>query len=98
VSVLNSPNVHRRPVGRDFELTLLRDFVERAVVRGGALVLTGDAGCGKSVLLQEGIDHARARGVRVLRAAGTEFEADVAFAGLDLLLRPLLDDLEALAP
>jgi hypothetical protein len=98
MSVANAPNAHRPPVGRDAELALVRGIVDRVAVHGSAIVLTGDAGCGKSVLLQEGIDHGRALGVRVLRAAGTEFEADVAFAGLDLLLRSLSDDLEALAP
>ena len=98
MTVVNAPKVHRSPVGRDAELALVRGLVDQAAVHGGAMVVTGDPGCGKSVLLQEGIDHGRALGVRVLRAAGTEFEADVAFAGLDLLLRPLSDDLEALAP
>ena len=89
-------NVHPDPLGRDSELTLIRDVVQRAAGDGGALVLTGDAGCGKSALLQQGVDHARVLGVRVLRADGTEFEADVAFAGLDLLLRPLTEELAAL--
>ena len=57
--------------------------------RSGALVLRGEAGVGKSALL----DHAagRAGGMAVLRAAGVESEAELPFAALHQLLRPVLD-------
>ena len=39
-----------------------------------------------------------AAGLRVLRAAGAEFEADLSFVGLNQVLRPLFDDIEDLGP
>src|ERR1700710_3124604 len=57
--------------------------------RGGALALVGEPGIGKSALLRS----VRARGdgaFRVLSATGAEAEADLPFAGLLSLLRPLL--------
>ncbi len=55
---------------------------------GGVLVVAGDAGVGKTALLEE---CARgATGMRVLRAVGAVAEVDLPFAGLDQLVRPLL--------
>lgn len=56
--------------------------------RSGALVLHGDPGVGKSVLLAHAV--ALAGEMRVLRAAGVETEVDLPFAGLHQLLRPVL--------
>jgi len=60
----------------------------------GAVVVRGEAGMGKTALL----DYAAqaAHGMLVLRASGVETEAELAFSGLHLLLRPILgraDDL-----
>jgi DNA-binding CsgD family transcriptional regulator len=57
----------------------------------GVLVLHGEAGAGKTALL----DYlaARAAGCRIARAAGTESETDLAFAGLHQLCAPFLDRL-----
>ncbi|MFE6867939.1 AAA family ATPase [Kitasatospora sp. NPDC057692] len=63
--------------------------------RSGVLVLRGEPGIGKTALL----DHAVAAagdGVRVIRAAGVEYEAELPFAGLSQLLAPGLDRLAAL--
>ncbi|MBO2453000.1 AAA family ATPase [Actinomadura barringtoniae] len=61
---------------------------------GGALVLRGEAGIGKSALL----DHAEADfdPARVLRATGAEPEAGLAFAALHQLLWPIIDRLDGL--
>ncbi len=83
-------------IGRSAELDLLRSFVVRAADRGGALVLTGGPGVGKSVLLDQACRIAADSGVRVLRAAGVEFEAEVSFAGLNQLFLQLHDHLDAL--
>ncbi|ACQ80942.1 transcriptional regulator, LuxR family [Beutenbergia cavernae DSM 12333] len=61
---------------------------------GGALVVTGDAGIGKSALLDDAV--ARAEGFQVLRVTGTEAERDLPFAGLAELLRPVTDRIEDL--
>jgi DNA-binding CsgD family transcriptional regulator len=60
--------------------------------QGGALVVRGEPGMGKSSLLAYG--EQRADGMRVLRARGVEAEAELAFSGLYELLRPLLDGLD----
>jgi DNA-binding CsgD family transcriptional regulator len=61
---------------------------------GGSLVIRGEAGIGKTALL----DHAAemADGMRLLRGVGIESEIEVPFAGLHLLLHPYLDRIEAL--
>src|SRR6516165_5547976 len=61
---------------------------------GRALVVRGEAGVGKSALLEyvTGV----AADMRVARAAGVESEMELAFAGLHLLCGPLLDRLEGL--
>src|SRR4029079_16581787 len=68
-----------------------------ASVRSGlsrALVLRGEAGAGKSALLEYLVEHAS--GCHVVRAAGVESEMELAFAGLQLLCAPLRDRLERL--
>ncbi|MFE2088609.1 AAA family ATPase [Streptomyces sp. NPDC059460] len=58
--------------------------------RGGALVVRGEAGIGKSALL----DSVRTvPGVRVLRVGGVEFETELAFAAVHQLCAPTLDGL-----
>src|SRR5919197_2998485 len=56
-----------------------------------SLVLRGEAGIGKTALLAYGAERSRDRAV--LRTVGVEAEADLAFAGLYGLLRPVLDKL-----
>jgi DNA-binding CsgD family transcriptional regulator/tetratricopeptide (TPR) repeat protein len=62
--------------------------------RGGALVVRGEAGVGKSALLE--YVAGAAADMRVARAAGVESEMELAFAGVHLLCAPLLDRLEDL--
>ena len=69
-------------VGRDDELRYLRDFVDRLRIQGESLLLSGDAGVGKTMLLDAAAQYARAQGYRVVPAAGVEFEAGVSFATL----------------
>src|SRR5689334_8913951 len=61
---------------------------------GRALVLRGEAGVGKSALLD--YVAGAAADMRVARIAGVESEMELAFAGLHLLCAPLLDRLENL--
>jgi DNA-binding CsgD family transcriptional regulator len=79
-------------VGRERELELIRSFLARAAADGDALLLSGEPGVGKTVLLDAAAEQASASGTGLLRAAGAEFEADVAFAGLNQLLLPLKED------
>jgi DNA-binding CsgD family transcriptional regulator len=62
--------------------------------RSGALVVCGEAGVGKTALLQDAAEQAR--DLYVLRGAGVEAEVELAFAALHQLLRPVLDRLEYL--
>src|ERR1700743_1360521 len=81
--------------GRDAELALIDDLLARARDGdSGVLVLRGDPGIGKSALLA--VAAGRAGDFRVMRAAGIEEEAELPYAGLQLLLRPALDGLGAL--
>ena len=90
---------HRTPGpelrGRRAELREL-DQVLRDVRDGRSrvLVLRGEAGVGKTALL----DHLteRAAPARVLRAGGVEPESEIAYSGLQQLCAPLLPQLEAL--
>ncbi len=82
-------------VGRIKEVGALEDVL--AAVRdglSGVLVLRGEAGIGKTALLDWA---ATAAGdMRVARVAGVESEMDLGFAGLHQLLVPLLDGLDRL--
>jgi DNA-binding CsgD family transcriptional regulator len=77
-------------VGRDHELGVLAELIGGAGAQGGAVVVAGDAGIGKSALLNAAADLGRRAGLRVLRTTGIEAEAQLPFAGLHQLLRPVL--------
>ncbi|MEV5176940.1 AAA family ATPase [Streptomyces flaveolus] len=83
-------------IGRNDELEFIRRFFTEASVKGGALVVTGDPGIGKSALLDAVTQDAEGRGCRVLRVAGVQFEADISYSGLNQLLVPLLPYLDTL--
>ena len=81
--------------GRRSERGVLDRFV--AGVRAGegrALVVRGEPGVGKTMLL----DYlaGRASGCRVARAVGVQSEMELAFAGLHQLCAPMLDHAESL--
>ena len=73
-----------------------RDALGRLVeaVRAGesrALVVRGDPGVGKTVLLDHLAGRAPDAGCRVARAVGVQSEMELAFAGLHQLCAPMLD-------
>lgn len=74
-------------VGREAELASIDAFL--AGHRGG-LLITGEAGIGKTVLWGAAAERARVRGWRLLSCAPGEAEAQLSFAALgDLLTDPL---------
>jgi ABC-type transport system involved in cytochrome c biogenesis ATPase subunit len=81
--------------GREQECTLLDELVS-SVRRGESrsLVLRGEAGIGKTVLLERLVGSAPDLGIA--RATGIESEMELAFAGLHQLCAPLLARLDRL--
>jgi DNA-binding CsgD family transcriptional regulator len=82
-------------VGRAKQVGRICDFLA-AGDRGGALLLSGQAGVGKTILLNAVAEAVSSAGTRVLRAAGVEFEADVSYSGLNQLLFSLSESIDAL--
>jgi DNA-binding CsgD family transcriptional regulator len=83
-------------VGREEELARLRELVAPPHAESRTLLLLGESGTGKTMLVAQAVHAARAAGMRVLAAAGRESEQDLAFAGLHQLLRPVLSRLSCL--
>lgn len=84
-------------LGRDTERGVIDGMLEDA--RSGAsraLVIRGEAGIGKSALLEYAVH--RADGLTRLRTSGYESESSIPFAGLSDILRPITDHLDALPP
>src|SRR6476646_5916988 len=74
--------------------TLDRLLVEVRAGQSQVLVLRGEAGVGKTALL----DHLEdgAAGSRIARVAGVESEMELAFAGLHQLCLPMVDRMDRL--
>ncbi|MFC5821597.1 helix-turn-helix transcriptional regulator [Nonomuraea harbinensis] len=82
--------------GRATEIAAIQGVIDAAPAGAGqALLLRGEAGIGKSALLDLAATLAGPR-LTVLRAWGVEAEADLAFAALHQLLRPVTGLLDAL--
>jgi hypothetical protein len=81
--------------GRRDECAVLDGLLEDAHAgQSGVLVLRGDAGIGKTALLDYAIESAS--DMLVVRASGVESEVELAFAALHQLCAPLLHRLERL--
>ncbi|MFI6832702.1 AAA family ATPase [Kribbella sp. NPDC050241] len=80
-------------IGREAERRVIEKLVAGARVgTAGVLLVTGEPGIGKTTLLDEAA--ATARGLRILRARGTEAERELPFGALLQLLRPALAGLD----
>src|SRR6476659_1673686 len=84
-------------LGRRSECETL-DRLLRAVHDGQSqvLVVRGEAGIGKTALLEYAVEQAS--DWRIVRAAGVQAEMELPFAGLHQLCGPMLDQLGELAP
>src|ERR1700729_126795 len=74
-------------IGRDPEQRLIESLLEDA--RGGtsaALLIRGEAGMGKTAVLEHAAQISR---FRMLRCTGVESEHEIPLAGVEQLLRPL---------
>jgi len=84
-------------VGREEALARITWVVSGARAgRGGALLVRGEPGSGKSALLASAIEDAQ--GMILLRASGTEDERDLPYAALHALVRPLRSSVIELVP
>jgi DNA-binding CsgD family transcriptional regulator len=83
-------------VDRDGERDVITRLLEALHDGGGALVVHGEAGVGKSALLAWAASTAADRGMLVLTAAGVQSEMHLPFAALHQLLRPVLPRAESL--
>jgi DNA-binding CsgD family transcriptional regulator len=82
-------------LGRRAESEVLdRLLVDARAGRSGVVVVRGEAGVGKTALLER--LAATAHGCRVARATGVESEMELAYAGLHQLCAPYLDRLDRL--
>jgi DNA-binding CsgD family transcriptional regulator len=78
-------------VGRDAELLRIHAFFDE----GGALLLEGEPGIGKTTLWRAALDRAPAESYRILEARPSESEARLSYAALADLLSNALDDVSA---
>src|SRR5215471_194339 len=73
-------------IGRDEEFAAIHAFLADVEEGPRALVLSGEAGIGKTVLWERGIEEASRSFSRILTCRGVEAEASLSFAGLSELL------------
>ena len=85
-------------VGRARERSRVERLLLAAREGRSALLLAGEAGIGKTALLEHAQAEAEAAGMLILRARGMQSESDIPFAGLSELLAPLLDRLDGIPP
>jgi len=83
----------RQLVGRDEEFGAIVGLLEGPEQLPGVVVLSGEAGIGKTSLWLAGIDAAAAHGYRILSSRPSEAETGLSFAGLDDLLGNAVGDL-----
>ena len=81
-------------VGRAVEQDSLRDFLDLSRHQRSALLVRGEAGVGKSALLDYA--QASAPAMRVVEAVGVESESTLPFAALATIAAPLVDHLARL--
>jgi DNA-binding CsgD family transcriptional regulator len=91
VSLTSAPALR----GRADQAAQLDGLLDQARAgRSGVLMLSGEAGVGKTALLEYVIASSSASALTVVRVAGIESEMELAFAALQQLCGPMLDRLE----
>ena len=85
-------------MGRDRESQVMAALIESTCGGGGgAVVVRGEPGIGKTTLLVQAQQWAKGRAMQVLVCRGVQAESNLPFAGLHQLLRPILGTLPQLA-
>jgi len=96
MTVSSPPDATIELIGRDDEVARVDALLDRVRDRGGALLIRGEPGIGKSALLGRARGRASSLGARTLATVGVESESELAFAGLHQLLRPIGNRIERL--
>lgn len=103
------PTGHRQPAraarsplpvlqGREKDIALIDHLIDRVDRGGSALVISGEAGIGKSALLDIAKHRARERDFTVLNMTGVLAEVHLPYAALEQALRPLAKQVSSLVP
>jgi DNA-binding CsgD family transcriptional regulator len=85
-------------IGRDEEVAAIASFLSSVGDGPAGILLTGEAGIGKTTLWEAGVEAGRERSFRVLVARPAEAEAKLSLAGVGDLLDPFLDNVLPLLP
>jgi DNA-binding CsgD family transcriptional regulator len=104
VTINGGPDIHQPPampamneiLGRRAVLSQLFATVDGLPDDAGCVLIRGEPGIGKSILLEAVGSRARDHGHQVLTATGLESETDLPFAGLRNFLLPILANVSAL--
>jgi len=77
---------------REAELAAIETSLHAtAAGEGGLLMIEGEAGAGKTALLEEGVGRAERLGIKVLRARGGEYEREFPYGVVRQLFEPVLE-------
>jgi len=83
-------------IGREHELRQLATALREAPERGGAVLVSGAPGIGKTSLLNAAATDARGLGCKLIAVTGLECEAQLPYAGLQQLLQTMLASISKL--
>ena len=80
-----------RVVGRETELAAVGEGLQPSAPR--LIVISGEAGIGKTTMWEAALERASATGFRALVARPTESESQLAYSALNDVLADVLDEL-----
>ncbi len=96
MTVSSPPDATGELIGRSAEIARIDAVLDGVRNRGGALLISGEPGIGKSALLDRARGRASTLGARTLATVGIESESELAFAGLHQLLLPVANRIDGL--
>ena len=96
MTVGSPPDVTGELIGRGAEIARIDAVLDGVRSRGGALLISGEPGIGKSALLDRARGRASTLGARTLATVGIESESELAFAGLHQMLLPVANRIDGL--
>jgi DNA-binding CsgD family transcriptional regulator len=87
-----------RVVGREAELALIEGFLGDGTPRPIALIVEGEAGIGKTTIIDAALERAQAAGLHVFRTRPAAGEMELPYAGLADLVGPVGSESVAALP